>query len=262
MEHIFYASSGPYSSINPLVIGHEQLPPGPRYGPFRRKHFIFQYVFKGTGIFECPYGTFRMDAGDMFIMHKGDLVKYTADKLDPWEYAWIEFDCNDTLPEIFNNGKLHCPEVEPIFREILNIPKLKTGQKAYVTSLIFKIISFLEKQENKSNYDKNHYVRKAISLIQRNYIQKITVNDIAKELNIDRSYLYELFLKDLGKSPKEYIDEHRLSAAIGMIESSSVSISEVAASCGYKDTSSFSRAFVKRMGITPSQYRKSKGRHK
>ena len=261
MEHILFDVNGPYSSINPLVIGHEQLPPGPRYGPFRRKNFIFQYVLKGTGIFECPYGTLKMDAGDMFIMHKGDLVKYTADQYNPWEYVWIEFICNDTLPEIFNNGKLHCPEVEPIFREVINVPNLKTGQKAYGTSLIFQIISILDKHENHLTY-KNRYVREGIAIIKRNYIQKITVSDIAKELNIDRSYLYELFLKELGKSPKEYIDEHRLSAAMGMIESSSASISEVASSCGYKDTSSFSRAFVKRMGMTPSQYRKQKGRHK
>lgn len=261
MQHTLWELSGPYSSINPLVIGHEKLPPGPRYGPFRRKNFIFQYVFKGTGVFECPYGTFKMDVGDMFIMHKGDLVKYTADELDPWEYAWIEFECNDTLPDIFNNGKLHCPEVEPVFREIINIPNLKTGQKAYTASLIFRIIALLDSNENERQ-PSNHFIQKAVHIIKKNYIQKLTVNEIAKQLNIDRSYLYELFLKEFGKSPKEYIDEHRLSAAIGMIESSSVPISDVAASCGYKDTSSFSRAFVKRMGITPSQYRKSKGRHK
>ncbi len=261
MQHSFHSVTGPYSSIDPLVIGHEQLPPGPRYGPFRRKHFIFQYVIKGTGIFESPYGTFRMDSGDMFVMHKGDLVKYTADKFDPWEYIWIEFDCNDILPDIFNNGKIHCPEAEPIFLEVKDIPSLEHGQKAYATSLIYRIIALLDTSRN-FHPPGNHYVQKAIALIKRNYIEKLSVSDIAKKLNIDRSHLYGLFLKEYGISPKQYIDEHRFNAAKGMIESSSAPISEVAASCGYKDTSSFSRAFIKRMGVSPSQYRKTKGRHK
>ena len=140
------SSKGPYGSINPLFVGHSLCEKGHIYGPFRRKHFVFQYILSGEMIFESPYGVYKAAAGNMLIMHRGDLVNYSCIE-EPVEGIWIEFDCTEPLPNIFDTGMLFCEELREIFLDLIKVKSLLHGHCAYVCSIIWRIIALLDTGE-------------------------------------------------------------------------------------------------------------------
>jgi AraC-like DNA-binding protein len=250
----FPKKEGPYSSIRPLNTGHSKCSKGHIYGPFRRKCFIFQYILNGQGSFESPYGSYTPKSGDLIIMHRGDLVDYGCYGNDSWESVWIDFDCSEKLPTVFETGVIHNENLREIFLELIKIKDMTHGQTAYATGLIWKIISVLDTDEPMpKHYSK--YIDDALTYIHRHYIQKITVSEVANNISLNRSYFCSLFKKEVGTPPKDYIDNYRMSAACGILKQSSLSMSEVAEKAGYSDLAAFSKAFKLRMGISPKQYR-------
>ncbi len=250
----FVQKTGPYSSIEPLNIGHSKCTIGHIYGPFRRKHFVFQFILSGEGSFESPYGSYTPKENDMLIMHRGDLVDYSCYNDNGWESIWIDFNCTEKLPNAFETGVIHNEKLRDIFLEFLTIKNMEHGQNAYAVSLIWKIISLLDTDKpTLKHYSK--YITNALNLIHRHYIQKISVSNVAEHLNLNRSYFCSLFKKEVGISPKEYIDNYRISAACEILKQSTLSISEIAEKTGYGDLAAFSKAFKEKMKISPKQYR-------
>ncbi len=250
----FITRDGPYGSVRPIYIGHSKCAKGHIYGPFRRKHFVFQFILSGEGSFESPYGSYTPKENDMLVMHRGDLVDYGCYTDNPWSSIWIEFDCTEKLPKVFNTGVIHNEKLRDVFTELLTVKKLEHGHNAMATSLIWKIISILDTDNPTPKYY-SQYINDALTFIHRHYIQKISVNEIAKSINLNRSYFCSLFKKEVGCSPKEYIDNYRISASCEILKQSTLSVGEVAEKAGYSDLAAFSKAFKLKIGVAPTAYR-------
>ena len=91
--------------------------------------------------------------------------------------------------------------------------------------------------------------------IQENYMQDLSVPDIADALNVSRSYLSRLFKKSINLSLIEYINGVRIKAAQNLIEKSNESISDIAEKTGFMTTAHFRRVFKDATGLSPQQYR-------
>ena len=86
---------------------------------------------------------------------------------------------------------------------------------------------------------------------------EVTAEDIAAALNISRSVLFDKCRTLLGKAPTEYLRDLRFEKAAQMLREGGYSISQIAYQTGFNDSHYFSKAFRKRFGMTPSEYRKS-----
>ncbi len=87
----------------------------------------------------------------------------------------------------------------------------------------------------------------------------VSAEDIASALHISRSVLFDKCRTLLGKAPTEYLRDLRFGKAAEMIAEGSLTIAEIAYRTGFNDAHYFSKAFKKRFGVTPSEYRKSFG---
>ena len=77
--------------------GGEVCKPSHLFGPATRNHYLFHYILKGKGILRAINDkgvdvSYRLKAGDGFMIFPGQITTYIADTHDPWEYMWIEFD--------------------------------------------------------------------------------------------------------------------------------------------------------------------------
>ncbi len=100
------------------------------------------------------------------------------------------------------------------------------------------------------------YVFRACRYIDRHIeTPGLNVRDVANALKIDRSYLYRLFIAELGMSVMEYINHRRMSKAMILLANSTLSIKDIAYSAGYSDQMYFSRVFKQYNGETPTHYR-------
>ena len=103
----------------------------------------------------------------------------------------------------------------------------------------------------------NQYVKQIKEYIASSYAEGVQVSDVAEYLQVDRSYLFRLFKEETGKSLQEYLIEFRLRKACELLRMTDYPIGTVACSVGYTDSLYFARLFHKRVGVSPTVYRRA-----
>ena len=83
----------------------------------------------------------------------------------------------------------------------------------------------------------------------------ISVNDLAAAVNCSRLHFTRLFQAAEGRSPHEFIADLKMRLAVRLLQTTPGSVKEVAAACGYEDTSYFCKVFKKFHGTTPAGFR-------
>lgn len=96
--------------------------------------------------------------------------------------------------------------------------------------------------------------------IQAHFSEEITLEQLAESAGISRSEAGRCFRTYYAQSPMSYVTLYRLKCAQELLAKSSLSVSEIAYRCGFKDSSYFVRVFRKHLKQTPSEYRKTPGR--
>jgi len=89
--------------------------------------------------------------------------------------------------------------------------------------------------------------------------QDISLQDLADVVRLSRFHLCTAFRLSTGSSPHETLTRLRLDEACRLLTSSNQSISEIALSVGFQTPSAFSARFRKTVGLTPREFRRSRG---
>lgn len=100
-------------------------------------------------------------------------------------------------------------------------------------------------------------VYKVTNYIRKNCHEKLTLDILAREVFLSKSYLSSIFKAETGVSLTEYIANIRIEKSKKLLTTEGVAISEIAQACGFKDQSYFSKVFKKETGISPKKYRKN-----
>jgi transcriptional regulator GlxA family with amidase domain len=98
-------------------------------------------------------------------------------------------------------------------------------------------------------------IKKAQELIEDNYKEKITVEELAEKLALGRRNLERRFKKATSNTVTEYIQRVKIEAAKKSLETSRMNINEVMYEVGYSDTKAFRNIFKKFTGLSPIEYR-------
>lgn len=98
-------------------------------------------------------------------------------------------------------------------------------------------------------------IRRVVQFIQENYVSPITLDDLAKIVNVSKSTLIQAFKAALNTTPIQYINNIRLSKAKELLLSTDASISEISEMVGFQSLHYFSRYFKNREQISPIEYR-------
>lgn len=99
-------------------------------------------------------------------------------------------------------------------------------------------------------------VVQALRFIRSYAFQGIVVSDILREIPVSRRFLEIQFRNYLGRSPAEEIRRVRLEKGKELLSQTTMSINEIAKSCGFANATRFGVAFRKRFNKTPLAYRK------
>ncbi|MBO5503632.1 MAG: AraC family transcriptional regulator [Lachnospiraceae bacterium] len=98
-------------------------------------------------------------------------------------------------------------------------------------------------------------VQQMLSCIIQNYTEEPSLDEIAESGAQSKSTCCRLFRAYLGQSPVDYLNAYRLQASCKLLAESSLKINDVAAQCGFNNTSYYIRMFQRSYGITPRDYR-------
>jgi transcriptional regulator GlxA family with amidase domain len=100
-------------------------------------------------------------------------------------------------------------------------------------------------------------VGRSLAALHRNPAHPWTLDELASEAGVSRSALTERFAKYLGQSPMAYLADWRLELGAEGLRTTSRSVMQVAGDVGYESEAAFNRAFKKRFGKPPAQYRRA-----
>ena len=98
-------------------------------------------------------------------------------------------------------------------------------------------------------------IKKAQEFIEKNYQEKITVDQLASMLALSRRNLERRFRKATSNSVVEYIQRVKIEAAKVSLESSRENVNDAMYKVGYSDPKAFRVSFKKITGLSPMQYR-------
>lgn len=143
-----------------------------------------------------------------------------------------ESDCFSELLDPFS----HCTAVEQVFTQTL-------VEKALLYQQQFRLKN-------------NQFIEAAKNYIKSHYMEQITLQDVAEYTHLTYSYLSELFKEKTSMTFSDYLTKTRLQAAKKLLAVPHMKIYEIADQTGYLDSTSFTRAFKKYAGISPSEYRR------
>ncbi|GMQ56089.1 hypothetical protein AN1V17_04810 [Vallitalea sediminicola] len=167
---------------------------------------------------------------------------------------------SNLIGDIFNSyGQLFENEVdiqnlEYYHYQIIN-SEIQNEVKYLLNDFTAKVISVLK---NLTHDHSKLLVNRAINYIEKNYQQKISLEDVAINLNLSKHYLCNIFKKEVYKTMSLYINELRIEQAKKMLLKPDYKIKEIFEKVGFSNQQYFSKVFKKITGMTVMEYRDSK----
>lgn len=106
----------------------------------------------------------------------------------------------------------------------------------------------------------NEIYRHFKKLLVENYKEQHRIGFYADRLNITPTYLSRIVKKVTGRTVHRIVTEFIHAEAVRLLSCTDMDIKEISASLGFSDQSAFGKSFIKKEGVTPSDYRLGKGR--
>lgn len=127
-----------------------------------------------------------------------------------------------------------------------------------IRALFYGGISKFHKMESDSVSYKNSIVERYIELVQTHYREERIIGFYADKLCITPKYLSKLVKEYTGRSAGEWIENYVILEARAMLQSSDMTIQQIASSLNFPNQSFFGKYFKRATGLSPKQYRHMK----
>ena len=246
-------------------LGRNKCEPLYSYEHLVKNRIILHFIISGKGILRINNKEYAVHEHQIFLIPENTRAFYQADKDDPWEYIWFHIG-GPKIPLILKEAGLTADH--PVYTPLSCADKIEelamdllenNTRQYYCVGTLYKICDYMiENSSRKEEREINSsllYVKNVISYIQLKYAEPVKIDTIAYSLGLNRSYLTRLFKDATGYSLQEYLLTYRMKMAVKLLADNSLSVAQVAANVGYTDTFTFSKAFKRHFGKSPSDYR-------
>ncbi|OMF38357.1 AraC family transcriptional regulator [Paenibacillus sp. FSL H8-0548] len=250
--------------------GKQYCEPGYTWGPGVKDHYKILFIHEGKGTYQINGITYTLQKGQGFMVFPNTICQMKADQQEPWVYSWIAFQ-GDYVEQLLAQVQLNKANphfgfapaswFDPWLEQLTDAHKTMKNSELIIHSILYRLfaewIDMLTAPHQMGYLPKAKevYVRKAIEYIKTNYYNKISINELASLIGIDRIYLSSLFKESVELSPQMYLLHYRMDRACDLLYNQQLTISDISHSVGYKDPLLFSKMFKKVKGISPSYYR-------
>ncbi len=147
------------------------------------------------------------------------------------------------------------------YKYLIQIHSFKTVEE--MTFWLSKIMArFTDCVFNLTNVKHVDVIYRAVDYVKRNYMKKITLEEVASYVYLSPSYFSKIFKEEMGKNFNSYLNHIRIEMSKRLLLDDSVVLVDVSNIVGYEDQSYFSKVFKKLTGVSPGKYRESRGQIK
>ncbi|MFA6102613.1 MAG: AraC family transcriptional regulator [Victivallaceae bacterium] len=236
----------------------------------------FQYTLSGLGRFCDGQTTFDLPPGAGFLFSHGDpsySYYYPEDATEPWRVLWCSF-VSDTTAGMVSSINRQWGYVFELKQSSEIISRMqaycKSGllssaiSSAESCSLVMELLSALVwSKEKKCGIESGNLISdQARGIIKENTHRLLTVEQLAKMLDVSREHLGRKFRQETGISPYQYILNNKIEHAKLQLMSSATPVKLLADQLGFSSAAQFNNVFKKITGIPPNAYRRMHFRRK
>ncbi len=264
-----------YSSIKahqryPATEGHPQSHLFTWNKGRRLNGYYLVFISKGGGIFETETtDSDKVCEGTGFFLFPDIWHRYKPDKDTGWDEYWVGFD-GYYARRLMSSG-FFSPErcavhiglnqsVLNIFHKMMEaVQKANAGYHQFISSMVLQLLSltyYASAFGIEADAENSLYISKAKFIMQESIESELNLQQLAERLMVSYSKFRKDFKNVTGLSPNQYLLGLRIRKAGELLQSTSLSMSEVAALAGFDSVYYFSKYFKKSTGISPSLYRK------
>lgn len=242
--------------------------------------YEISYIVSGKGIYYTNNKPYPVKEGCVYLSLPGDQHGGVADTIDPFRYFYLGFSFCRT-PQDEKDSFMHVKKmfdqvknpatydklgIKSHFVNILNeMLNIKDNSSVMIRSYLNQIIiltyrNFFEgwddvyMPEKMTDNFPNAIVYQVISFIDNNLCEIQDFSHFSEKLGYSYSYISHLFTKETGLSIQQYYNKKRFEKAVEWLKNGNISVTDVASQLKYQSIHSFSKAFRKYAGISPSQY--------
>ena len=155
-------------------------------------------------------------------------------------------------------------QIQDSYKTIIDIYKILSlkakysyiDERDYLTSVLLIELSkiYQEQKIAATNQDSTNYVKE---WIRANMSANLTVAEIAGQFNLNVDYLTRIFKRNTSMTIKQYLTYLKINTAKVLLLRTKMSVKQIAVEAFFHDSKVFMRSFKKKVGITPSEYRRS-----
>lgn len=243
------------------------------------EHIELSVVTKGHGTYYIDGKNYPIEAGDFIILNPGtyhkSLATCSGDFTTEYYIGFTDISVRgiepNTLP--LPDGKIifHMKDMfrQEIFRLCASMGKefqtCRPGRyfmlKAYLIQMILLLLRDQQETVEEQNGcyfespNKKYVVKQMIHYFSEHYSEKISLDQIARNMYLSTFYISKIFKSETGDTPINYLIELRMEKARELMENApGLSIQNIASMVGYDDAYHFSKLFKKHFGVAPSKY--------
>lgn len=232
----------------------------------RSEEYLIQYTLSGEGVVRVKDKVYHAKSNQAFLLSfPGDSEYYfDPQNAESWTFVFVTFKgaAAETYVDYIaekNGPVFDLPGDHPAVREMMEIHEsAKAGRltDAFTTGKqVFSLLCALCAGDTQREKNTSTLVQRAVSVFRENFHERRGVGDAAAALGVSQSHLSRAFLKDMGIKPVLYLTRLRLEEAVRLLNTTALSINEIAEKCGFDNGNYFCKVFKKYMGVSPTDFR-------
>ena len=260
--------------------------------PHVHSYYEINYIKNGDFCYVIDDTDIRIKSGDIIIIYPNVIhASYTGKTStpeDPTEATVIKFSPAFLYPQNLGFSDLQhlmlplkfeskftvITKNDPIHSELsahilAAVDEMNTRAAGYElalrahTSLLYSYIlrelsvpeipSPVQSEAKAANLD---LIRSALEYVEEHYSEPITMQQLAKESNVNYYYFSRLFQQYTNQGFRDYLMKFRINKAVRMLLQTNESVTNIAIDCGFETISYFIKKFQEEMGVTPKNFRK------
>ena len=244
---------------------------GYRPSVMENENYSIEYIKKGSIILVTNQKRQRLTAPVVFWMLPGNSYQLLTADDKPVEHFWADF-YGSRADRMLESIKKRIPkgmititrtiEFEAVFEAMIKVFNESPVNKQYeavvgLERLIGIIFSSTFNVRHSHKDFKHDFITILAEKINLFPLKEYDFREKAKQNGLSYHHFRKLFKNYNHMSPHDYLIRCRMEYAVKIIQQKNIPIKELAAICGFNETSSFSRMFKRKMGISPEAYAKA-----
>ena len=233
------------------------------------EEYILIYCAEGQGTIVIENQAYTLHQNEAFCIPRFKKHYYYADEDDPWSILWVHFKGEDTanypvdtcrvitLHQQHANNRMYFL-FELLFRTLDDSYTLSNF--IYISQVLALILAEVYYHQP-TDQAQDYHVTEAIRYMMRHLQKNLTLEQLATEFHVSKSYLNAIFQKYTQHSPVEFFICLKMKKACELLRTKDLYVYEVAQRLGYTNQYYFSRLFKKVVGVSPQEYKKSEYCH-